>query len=527
MELNDLTVEVRNPSLVREGQLLPTDLVDSTFIKRFNNIGYWEIKLAADSPMAALLRTPGYGIILTGPNGVEMSGPTKSARLTQNQNDLEGTWVITGIDDSVLLNERLAYPEPSNANVSTQSVSHDQRSGSAETVIKGYVDANIGPTAPNGRRVQNLTVETDLMRGGVVTASARFDKLQDLIYPLAQTGQIGYMLKQVGEALVFSTYMPQDRSANIRLDLYNGNLTSTEYNYTSPAATRVIVAGQGEAADRLFVERTNAESVTSETQWGRRIEQYQDARDVADVEKLQQRGDEVLVDGGKTQVAMSVQPSDDQSMRYGYEWNLGDQVTIVINDIEAKAVVTEIGIKISTDGVRLGATVGTPVATDYEAKLIARTEEQQTRISNLERASSGYGRSVAYAPGGGTTGGTQPAWSGPTPITGSYLMLGNIVNFNIDVDFDNITNFGTGHYFLTLPFPATHNQLFSDGCLHDISTSRQYRIAGHVVAGSDILDLWYTASNGRDEPFTSSAPVNLSTADNYHISGSYEIEPQN
>jgi hypothetical protein len=134
---------------------------------------------------------------------------------------------------------------------------------------------------------------------------------------------------------------------------------------------------------------------------------------------------------------------------------------------------------------------------------------------------------VAYQPQGGTTGGTQPAWSGPSPISGSYLLLGNIVNFNIDLDFDTITNFGTGQYFLTLPFPATHNQLFSDGCLHDISTSRQYRIAGHVVAGSDRLDLWYTASNGRDEPFTSTAPVQLSTADNYHISGSYEIEPQN
>jgi hypothetical protein len=58
---------------------------------------------------------------------------------------------------------------------------------------------------------------------------------------------------------------------------------------------------------------------------------------------------------------------------------------VVINDLEASAVVTEVGISISADGVRLGATVGTPVGIEYEARVLAKTQQLDQRISNLER----------------------------------------------------------------------------------------------------------------------------------------------
>jgi hypothetical protein len=143
--------------------------------------------------------------------------------------------------------------------------------------------------------------------------------------------------------------------------------------------------------------------------------------------------------------------------------------------------------------------------------------------SNYVELKNLKGEAVPYTPPGGTTG-TQPTFTGDPLFTGSYTKWGNMVHFAFDVDFDNITNFGTGQYFMTLPFPAKRNYHLSDGCLHDISAGDQYSVMGHVVAGSSQLFLFSVASNGRQVPFTSSVPVNLNVADNFHVAGTYEIQ---
>lgn len=125
---------------------------------------------------------------------------------------------------------------------------------------------------------------------------------------------------------------------------------------------------------------------------------------------------------------------------------------------------------------------------------------------------------VPYAVQGGTNG-TQPTFNGDPLFTANYVRIGNQVHFAIDVDMDNITSFGTGQYYMTLPFSSKFNYLFANGCLHDISTGDEYAVLGHVVAGSNIMTLLSTASNGKQVFFTHNVPVNLSTADNLHISG--------
>ena len=131
--------------------------------------------------------------------------------------------------------------------------------------------------------------------------------------------------------------------------------------------------------------------------------------------------------------------------------------------------------------------------------------------------------SIPFTVAGGTLG-TQPTFTGAPLFTGSYTKLGNLCHFQIDVDMDNITSFGTGQYYMTLPFPAEHNYLVSDGCLHDISANDQYSVMGHVVAGSSELRLLSVASNGKHVPFTHNVPVTLAIADNFHVAGTYEIQ---
>lgn len=525
MRVEDLVIEIRNGNYERIAQLVPQDYISAKFIPVHNGIGSWSVSIPEGVTAAELLRTPGAGVIVSDANGTLFSGPMLTAKLAQSAEDPRGLWEITGVDDSVILAERLAYPDPAEDEANLQSQAFDVRTGAAETVIKEYVTANISSSAGTSRAVYNLTVEATAGLGATVTASARFQTLQELIYPLAQAAGLGYRVVQVADDLVFEVYQPSDVSATVRMDVANGQLKQTGYSYSAPQATRIVVGGAGENVERLFYDGSTSESLIAEGTWSRRIEAFIDERGTESPDLLEQTVIAALVDNGKTIQNLSVTPSDYSAMRYRYDWGLGDLITVVVNDIEATAVVTQVGINVTSDGVYLAATVGNPSGTEFEDKVIRKQIELNDRVGSLERNTTGFGINTDYQPEGGTDG-TQPTFSGPA-IFGSYNRFGNLIHFSILVDFDTITSFGTGQYYLTLPYPARVAYDFRDGCLHDFSTGNTYHISGHVNAGEDTL--WLSSSDKvssgvQDVDFTSTFPVTLTTADSFHIAGLYEIE---
>jgi hypothetical protein len=138
------------------------------------------------------------------------------------------------------------------------------------------------------------------------------------------------------------------------------------------------------------------------------------------------------------------------------------------------------------------------------------------------------GEDTSFTVAGGTLG-TAPTFNGAPLFTGSYVKTGPMVHFRIDVDFDNITSFGTGQYYLDLPFPAKYNYEFTTGCLHDISATRDYPMTGHIYAGESRMLLKSLDASGNSAyavPFTATAPITLTTADNFHISGNYIEDPE-
>jgi hypothetical protein len=135
------------------------------------------------------------------------------------------------------------------------------------------------------------------------------------------------------------------------------------------------------------------------------------------------------------------------------------------------------------------------------------------------------GAVVDFTVQGGVVSGTQPTFNGAPLFTGSYSRIGDLVHFQIQVDFDNITNFGDGQYYINLPFPARYGYQIREGCVHDISTSRQYSIGGHVFAGQSQLALNFIDTNGRDSAFTYNTPFALAVQDNFHTSGTYIAQP--
>jgi hypothetical protein len=137
------------------------------------------------------------------------------------------------------------------------------------------------------------------------------------------------------------------------------------------------------------------------------------------------------------------------------------------------------------------------------------------------------GIETSYSVQGGTDG-TQPTFTGDPLFSASYIrMSSNLVHFQIQVDMDNITSFGTGQYAMTVPFISKYGYKFRDGCLHDIDAGRTYHISGHVYANSNVLELFSTDVSGQnlfDFPFAQGEPITLTTADNFHISGTYIAE---
>ena len=102
-----------------------------------------------------------------------------------------------------------------------------------------------------------------------------------------------------------------------------------------------------------------------------------------------------------------------------------------------------------------------------------------------------------------------------------------MVHFNLALGFATATSFGTGQYYVTLPYPAKGEYAFREGLLHDLSADNRYHLSGELNAGSSQLLLYVTnnsTANDYDEAFTSAIPVTITTADRFHFSGTYEIE---
>jgi len=387
MKVSDLLVEVRDANYNRVGQITSQYLVGFTCVLRYNAISTWSLSIPSDHPLQSALTTPGAGIIVTLLGNVLFSGPVTWIQTIQTIDIPEGVTQVTGLDDSVLLRDRLAYPTPTTADVTLQTTAYDVRSGACETVMKAYVNANMGASAPAARKIAVLDTELDYARGSSVKGSARFDVLYELLQSLANasTTALGFDIVQSGTRLKFQCYAPVDRSKTVRLDIYNNRVTETTYSLAQPKTTRAIVGGQGDAAARAFIERTSTASLAAETAWGRRIETFVDSRDSADSTALATAGDSLLGTDGKAQITANVKPTDYSTMLFGQDWYLGDTVTVVVGSYELAAVVTEMGISVEEDGVRMYGTVGEPKTNTYERQILAVQQQLQSRLNNLEK----------------------------------------------------------------------------------------------------------------------------------------------
>lgn len=451
MRAEDLSIEVRDNNLVRQGQIDLDDIEKLEIIKRFCNVGSWDLVLPAESESATKLKQH-RGIVVTGrvlfktlispeistpfkpaefsyvPNDIVlMSGRVDKMLTEQDSEDLDGMIKFVGFDDNIHLGDALAWPQPGNDNPSTQTSSHDVRTGTAEDLVRQYVSFNIGPGSTPSRRISGLVLETSsLGRGAMVTGRARFDQLGKLLGQIALEGGIGFDLAHdlSADTIVTKIYVPTDKSNTVRMSIENDDLSSAKFGMQAPRATRAIVAGQGEGTGRVIIQRTTAEAAAAEAEWGRKIEVFKDRRDTDQLAELQAEGDVLITENGVTIKSLSVVPADDIPAVYARDWFLGDIVGVDVAGQNLTAKVTESIIRLDSDGLKIGATVGDPVGFDWEAQLISKQKDQEQRLAFLEKNAE---KSE-----------TIP-WSSITEVPGR---IGSVNNLGPGVDPDTLTDTG-------------------------------------------------------------------------------------
>ncbi|QWY81839.1 minor tail protein [Microbacterium phage Honk] len=392
-----LIAQVRDRTLSRVGILTEDDLAGLKLFPARNDVGTWELTLPhlvrdasgrwVRHAMAEELGKPGAGIIVELPGGRRFSGPVLTPSFTESTGDTRGSWTFAGVSDTIILADRLAFPDPAvaDAQASSTSRAYDTRTGKAETLMHAYVNANIGPGATTTRKDARIVMGTDGARGASRTKSARFPNLLELCQELAVTDGLLFDVVQVGDKLAFQTSAPRDLTATVRMDIEGDTLAEAKYAYSGPRATRVIVLGKGEAEERIIRTRTTASAATLASQWGRTIEAVVDARGAEAAIELDAKGDEVLADAALPVSSLDVTPSDVNARELGIAWWLGDLVTVNVAGVPVKAAVTRVRIEVTPDGINAAATVGDAVGFDPNRVTGSRVSAVESRVSSLER----------------------------------------------------------------------------------------------------------------------------------------------
>lgn len=400
-------IYIRDQYRNKVGEL--TDFKQLQLIPRFNNVGSFLLDISTNSPGSRELIKQKSGIIVVKDGQSIFSGQVTSRKRSFNTSG--DTMQFCGKDDNYYLLRNLAYPEM-HGHFALQD--YDVRTGPAETIMKQYVNDNIGTNADFPRK--QITVEADTGIGDTVTGRARFDTLLDLLSSLAiQGGGLGFNVVQEGKDLVFKVYQPTDKTKSVFFSPLLGNISSFDYSDDDPEANLVIAGGGGIGANRLIDWKADNNSIVK----CGRIETFVDKRDTTDTTELEKAVDEELTNKAE-KVSLNFTPIDTPNLQFGKDYGLGDTVSIAltqpnetvelvelnyflsfyqsgseqiekIKTIQEKFmvfqdIVREVNITIAPDAVSIQPTVGTTDSTSKIAfGLFDRMNKAFKRISNLER----------------------------------------------------------------------------------------------------------------------------------------------
>jgi len=395
---NDWIIYIRDRELNRYAEVDDYRKFEVTL--KFNDIGKWSLEIDRRSKNLVPLMTPGFGIQVMNRTTKEMLFSGYIDERDYSWDATNDTLTVNGWDDNKLLDWRLSCPSPGESFPPYTVQAFDQRSGVASTVIRAYVNANLGPGAVASRQWPGVIMGTDPIVGSTIQGKLRWTKLLPDMQGLAIAGGgLGFRCIQVDSNIQFQVYMPKDKTADVKFSVHLGNLVGGKVKTVSPEATYVYVGGDGEGTARKI--REGKDDGAHQT-WGRR-EVFEDNSGTNNDTELDQKIKESLADKSE-QAEFEVQITDTEALKFGVDYNLGDKVTAIFVGSEANGeesppgtplvgpvfeggqvqeVIREIRLTLAEDGVRVVPMIGTPTKSAV-FRLMREIRRIQQRIANLE-----------------------------------------------------------------------------------------------------------------------------------------------
>lgn len=329
MTAADYAFLVRNPRTLEViGEIPPQHVASARWARLFVEPGTWQLQIAR-AAAEELAAAAGVDLIarqnlleIRRDEAVEFRGYILTRQL-----DPQGlVWTLEGYDLKDWLRRRVVGR--------TTAVA---KSGAAETVLKAYVEENLGATAGTGRvatdelSAKTFTIETDAARGESVEISAQRRTLDQVAADICRQGDIGYDVELTDDGLRFVVIEPTDATSGsggtpfaVNLDNVEGLGWRESYGNVQNALT---VGGEGSGDTRTVREVSDAASIASDF----RREGVLDARALTTNDQLDALGAAEIARQLAAAVAADVVPlTTSANGRYRTDWDLAWDVTVAI-----------------------------------------------------------------------------------------------------------------------------------------------------------------------------------------------------
>ena len=305
----------------------------------------------------------------------------ENGKITEN-------WLIKGYVLKSIIAQRITLPP--------LHTSYDNKSGSAETVMKHYINTNLILPVDGRRKIPQLVIAFDLQRGMQISYASRFKNLAEEMSTLSLASGLGWdvTLDIDNKLWVFDVMQGRNLVASqsilppVIFSPQFESLKSLQYAQSDLSYKNVaIVAGQGEGVERRVIEVGNYSAIN-------RHEIFIDARDVAEVDDdekpfPEQQIIQALTDRGQQQLNELLQEEylegqilTNSPFKYQVDYDYGDITTIQNLDwgVTMDARITEIKEIYETTGFSIEATFGNSRPT-----LIQKIKQELNQISGEVR----------------------------------------------------------------------------------------------------------------------------------------------
>lgn len=331
------TVTVRAPDLVEwDGQVDGYDnvQVDLTDPVPGADPGTWEITLPRSHWAAHKLAEEGAGIVFRPAGSSEVIASGDWETYTEQVDGPRHTITFKGNVDDDCLNGEEAWADPAhdlNDPTGNNPVpdAADIRSGPAETVLKGFITANLKSSSPAHRLARLwpwLDVPASAGLGNSVSLRGQFDKMYEIAQQAASpTTGITWQIKQHAPGVLRLVVRARvDRSANIVFSQAEGTLGRSTLTRRRPAVTQAIAVTTTDTV-RLFARVTDS---AAESRWMRRRAVMVDgSTDV--ISELTTVAAEAIT-AGREKAGLTCEPvALSSGPRFAIDYQLGDYVGAV------------------------------------------------------------------------------------------------------------------------------------------------------------------------------------------------------